>query len=382
VDFEGNVVVLAAAIGGMLTVKFSPSGAEEWHRFYLDTTSLGSVPAALALDDSGNVCFTASRVAAGTNQYDFLTGKYRPNGDLAWAVRWDGRNWSDRPSDIAVDKSGGVYVTGFSDDTTTVHTLAMVKYDRYGTQQWAARTNRGGYDNGTAVALDSTGGIYVAGYSGPYSDQDYTVVAYREFNPDHDVGVVRVTAPYGMIPQGTVVTPACSTFNFGTYPESYRVRMSIGAVYQETAFVTNQQPATASYVTFPSWTANPVGVLAVTARTELGNDSNPANDVWFDSLTVGVPGVEERGEEPRPFLRLLSPNPQSGATARFACMMPSAAALGIFDASGREAAACRLPAGRGQQVVELDVRGLAQGVYFARLSGSGFTLTRRLILQR
>jgi hypothetical protein len=369
-DYEGNIIVFAAAIGGLLTIKFAPSGAEEWHRFYLDSTGLGAVPAALALDDSGNVYFTASDVNSGQNQYDFVTGKYRPNGDTVWSVRYDGQHWSDRPSDIAVDKFGSVYVTGFSDDSASAQTLATVKYDRNGVLQWAVRTFRG-YDVGTELALDSTGGIYVAGYSGLYSHRTYTVVKYREYNLDHDVGVVRVTAPHGTIPQGTVVTPACSTYNFGTYPESYRVRMNIGAGYEDTAFVTNQQPGTASYVTFPNWTAGPVGRLAVIARTELGSDSNPANDVWIDSVTVGNPGVEERG------------TPDVGRTVpvqtivRGVLYLPGGSDFPVAKGRGSETSPTFLLDITGRKVIELhpglnDVSRFGSGVYFLCLaSGAG-----------
>ena len=379
VDFEGNTVVCASAIGGLLIVKFAPSGAEEWHRLYLDSAGLGVVPAALALDDSGNIYFTASGRGVGANTWDYVTAKYRPNGDSDWVARYDGGPRDvDQPSSIAVDKFGRVAVTGSSYDSNYVYSVATVRYDRHGVEQWAKRTCRG-YDEGTALALDSAGGIYVAGSTGPFSDRDYTVIKYLEFNPDHDVGVVRVTAPHGTIPQGTVVTPACSTFNFGTFPESYRVRMSIGTGYEETAYVANHQPATASYVTFPDWTANPPGELAMTARTELGNDSNPANDVWFDSVTVGAPGVEDRGDAPHPLLRLLSPNPQTGPCVRLSCAASVGARLCLFDAAGRLKASREAPS--HVEAVQFDTRGFGSGVYLVRLSGAGVSRTLKLILR-
>ena len=49
-----------------------------------------------------------------------------------------------------------------------------------------------------------------------------------------DVGCTRIIAPAGSVDSGASVTPACSTYNYGTITVSYTVRMKIGAGYDQT----------------------------------------------------------------------------------------------------------------------------------------------------
>ncbi len=95
-----------------------------------------------------------------------------------------------------------------------------------------------------------------------------------------DVGCHLIVAPAGCIDQGTVVTPACSVYNYGNTTESYNVRMRIGTFYDHTAPVTNHLPGTVQYInTFTNWTAsNPKGTYPVECETELSGDMQPAND--------------------------------------------------------------------------------------------------------
>jgi hypothetical protein len=111
----------------------------------------------------------------------------------------------------------------------------------------------------------------------------------------NDVGCTRIVAPVGVIDSGTVVAPACSVYNYGSSPESYSVRMSIGAGYNETASVTDHQPGTRVYVTFPDWTASPAGLIAVTCSTQLSGDQTPANDRRTTTDTVTIPMVRDVG---------------------------------------------------------------------------------------
>jgi hypothetical protein len=104
----------------------------------------------------------------------------------------------------------------------------------------------------------------------------------------HDVGCTRILAPAGTIDSGTVVTPACSVYNYGQNAESYTVRLKIGAAYNSTVTVTSHAVGTRVYVTFPSWTALPRGALAVTCSTELSGDLTPSNDKQTGSVQVQV----------------------------------------------------------------------------------------------
>jgi hypothetical protein len=103
-----------------------------------------------------------------------------------------------------------------------------------------------------------------------------------------DVGCSKIIAPTSIVDTGTVVTPACSVYNYGTTTESYNVRMKIGNFYDESTFVMNHSPGTHSYVTFPNWTALQRGTHIVKCSTALAADMNKVNDKKTDSVFVRV----------------------------------------------------------------------------------------------
>ena len=143
---------------------------------------------------------------------------------------------------------------------------------------------------------DAVGGPYgvtcateLAGDINPFDDSargDVEVLPRR-----NDVGCRALAAPTGTIDSGTVVTPACSVYNYGNWPETYAVRMRIATPtpYNQAVTVTGHAPGAWQYVTFPSWLADAVGgPYFVTCSTELAGDLNPFNDdsAWGDVRVV------------------------------------------------------------------------------------------------
>jgi hypothetical protein len=102
----------------------------------------------------------------------------------------------------------------------------------------------------------------------------------------HDVSCLKIMAPAGTIDSGTVVAPACSVYNYGNQTEAYSVRMKIGSGYDLTASVTGHAPLATVAVTFPSWTARPVGTLTASCSTELAGDQQGANNRQADAFYV------------------------------------------------------------------------------------------------
>ncbi|MBM3314872.1 hypothetical protein FJY71_03400, partial [candidate division WOR-3 bacterium] len=103
----------------------------------------------------------------------------------------------------------------------------------------------------------------------------------------HDVGASHLLAPSGTIDSGTVVTPACSVYNYGTETETYDVRMRIGA-YSQGVTVTSHAAGTRRYVEFPGWTATQRGAFSARCSTELHGDFESDNDKATASGTVRV----------------------------------------------------------------------------------------------
>jgi hypothetical protein len=132
-----------------------------------------------------------------------------------------------------------------------------------------------------------------------------------------DVGCTKIIAPAGTYDDGTIVTPACSVYNFGTTtPGSYTVRMKIGASYNVTASITGPAPGGRTYVAFTNWTATPVGTYTVSCSTELATDQDRSNDKKIGSVIVAPPARTDVGVS-----HILAPPGalDSGATTTPAC---------------------------------------------------------------
>lgn len=181
-DSSGNAYVTGVSYGSdffdYVTIKYSPSGAQEWVARY-DEAQSDDVATDLALDAAGNVYVTGYSSAAGTS-YDYATVKYGPSGTEQWVARYNGPgNTMDRARGVAVDGSGNVYVTGDSGEGSVNQSdYVTVKYNPTGAQQWAARYTNA-FDYATSVAVDGTGSIYVTGYSyGSGTFYDYVTIKY------------------------------------------------------------------------------------------------------------------------------------------------------------------------------------------------------------
>ncbi len=182
IDSAGNVYVTGYSngdVGGSTdytTIKYDAEGDTVWVRQYRGPADSDDKPAGIAVDDSGNVFVT------GYSDYFYLTIKYDANGGTAW-TRWLGSESSDnKAKGIAIDRSGNVYVTGNSYDAGTYYDYATIKYNASGDTKWVRYYNGPGNEDDVAnsLAVDDSGNVFVTGYSkGSVTDYDYTTIKYN-----------------------------------------------------------------------------------------------------------------------------------------------------------------------------------------------------------
>jgi len=206
----------------------------------------------------------------------------------------------------------------------------------------------------------------------------------------HDVGMRQIIVPTDSVDSGDIVTPTASVYNFGTFPETFVVRLAIADGYWDTTSVT-LAAGTADTVAFDDWTAGSVGTFAVTCSTELAGDANPGNDTATSSVEVfPSAGIEEGKSLPAVFsLDKVLPNPTGGVTnVRYGLPKPTAVNLSVYSAAGtlvRTIAASTKNPGWYMAVWDgNDLRGrkVSTGVYLVRLEAGEFTSTRKLIVRR
>jgi hypothetical protein len=116
---------------------------------------------------------------------DAYVTKLDPNGNFSWARSWGGTS-GDSASDVAVDPSGFVYITGSffgtidfdpgagvdSHTSNTGSDAFISKFDSAGNFVWARTWGGTGGAGGKRIAVDAAGAVCVAGSFGGTADFD------------------------------------------------------------------------------------------------------------------------------------------------------------------------------------------------------------------
>jgi hypothetical protein len=200
---NGTAFVTLPVIGGSqeaFIAKYNSIGDVQWAARIAGTGIDAGF--GIATDPSGNVLVTGYYRAAvtiynqGSNgsafvtlpivggQQDAFVAKYNSIGDVQWAARIGAVGNLDQGNGIAADPSGNVLVTGnYDGGAVTIYnqgsngaafvTLPLIggqdafiaKYNSIGNVEWAARIAGTVSDNGSAIATDPSGNVFIIGWS-------------------------------------------------------------------------------------------------------------------------------------------------------------------------------------------------------------------------
>lgn len=188
IDNTGNVYVTGTsytnATNGydIVTIKYDPIGNQVWSATFNGSGSALDEGRDIAVDKNGNVYVTGYTASSGPN-YDYVTIKYNSAGTQQWATLYNGTgNGFDEAYSLAIDTSGNTYVTGSADAGGQGANFVTIKYNGSGVQQWATSYNGPGnsVDAATQIKLDSQFNVYVSGHSdGGASDLDIATLKYN-----------------------------------------------------------------------------------------------------------------------------------------------------------------------------------------------------------
>lgn len=183
VDAQSNVYVAGEYFNGLdndfLIIKYDPSGTVLWYRTF--DAGDNDEPGAVALDSNGNVYFCGSYVDTlnpGTIHARLL--KYSPAGDSLLNVSY---NLSDftRLFAITFDKSGGLYLAGYTSNPSNSDYLVMGCDTATGDTLWIKIYDSGREEYISGIAVDTLGNIFVTGTAG--ADSDTTDVRTIKYSP-------------------------------------------------------------------------------------------------------------------------------------------------------------------------------------------------------
>lgn len=443
VDTAGNVYVTGESIGAgpgedYATVKYNSAGEEQWVRRYNGPGNYWDHAHAIEVDDSGYVYVTGDSYD-NINSYDYATIKYSSDGNTVWLKRYDGGYGEDLGRDIAVDDSGFVYVTGYSDGQGTFTDYATIKYDLNGDTVWVKRYDgpSSGPDFAVALAIDDSGNVYVTGTSRDSSNvEDLTTIKY---NSDGDeIWVARYNAPESLWDYGEDVVVDNNgniyvtgfgysqssdrdmiTIKYNSNGDTHWIRKYNGPSNDEdygraiivdnsgNVYVTGESYDSNSNNDYATIKYNASGVQEWVMRYNgpVNNEDNPASiavdgsgNVFVTGASLGV-GTDndyatikysqvtnvETNSEYIPIEFLLSqnfPNPFNPATTiRWQIPEAGFVTLKIYDVLGREVATIvnkELSAGKHETII--NASRFKSGVYFYRLKAGEFIQTKKMIL--
>ncbi len=162
------------------TVKFDNNGMKLWSREYDGPSRSYDFATAIACDSKNN--FVVTGYSSGDTAYDYATIKYDSEGNQLWISRYDVYNGKD---DLAfantIDTDDNIYVTGLSYGDGTLSDFLTIKYNTDGIPLWVARYNGplNGDDRAVAITSDAHKNIYVIGFGvGNDTTYDFITIKY------------------------------------------------------------------------------------------------------------------------------------------------------------------------------------------------------------
>ena len=173
VDSSNNVyacgVINSSGYGNWFVAKFNSSGTLQWQS-RINGNFFGPANArAITVDSGGNVCVAGSKTE--TTYATTSRGiKYNSSGTIQWQRKLE----TGTAYGIACDSSDNVYVVG----ATNTSDIFFIKYDSSGTLQWQRKLT-GGSSQGSAIAIDASNNIYIAGSTNATGNGQWFVAKYN-----------------------------------------------------------------------------------------------------------------------------------------------------------------------------------------------------------
>src|SRR5688572_26391806 len=137
----------------------------QWETRYTGSGSNPDNVSDMFVDASGNIYVTGSAYN-GASGYDIVTRKYNNNGGVTWTATFNGDgNGSDVAAALVVDANGNVFVTGYSYRSGVNYDITTIKYTAAGAQSWQLYSGNGtsAFDEGRDIAVDMNNDVIVTG---------------------------------------------------------------------------------------------------------------------------------------------------------------------------------------------------------------------------
>ncbi len=284
-DVSGNVYITGRSVGAgsdaedAVTIKYNSTGVSQWTARYNGPSADYDEGKAIAVDAGGNVYITGYSLTTASNN-DYMTIKYDPTGAQEWITKYNGTgNNSDQAAAIAVDGIGNVFVTGLSRGAGSFEDYETIKY----CQLKSDAGNDTSICNGSSVQLNSSAPGAVSYAWTPATGLNFTNIANPIANPTVTTTyVVAITNGSGCVDNDTIVVtvvPLPSPSITPSGPTSFCIG---GSVTLTAAAATSYLWSTTD--TTASITVSTSGTYTVTITNGTGCSSTATQTVTVFSL--------------------------------------------------------------------------------------------------
>jgi hypothetical protein len=163
------------------TVKYSTAGVQQWVKTYAGSALNDDIPTDICVDATGNVFVTGfSDTDASLNiSNDFVILGYTGVGNSIFSTTFTQNATSnDIPTTIVTDNNNNVIVSGSIESIPAKNALS-IKYNPTGQVQWNKKYASIGDNssNSHAIAVDNNGNTFVAGYTVEYNaDRNFVMI--------------------------------------------------------------------------------------------------------------------------------------------------------------------------------------------------------------
>ncbi|MBN1801328.1 MAG: SBBP repeat-containing protein [Candidatus Lokiarchaeota archaeon] len=164
-DSLDNIYVVGATdswgSGGldMCLIKFNSTGTMIWNRTW--GGSKDDIGSGIVMDSSGNIYISGTSESFTEDTCVYLI-KYSPSGNFLWNVSYD-INGTQEACGLAIDKNNNIYLTGYYTNLITFEDLILLKFNSDGILQWNSTWGGIGPDIGRDLVIDNSSNIYITG---------------------------------------------------------------------------------------------------------------------------------------------------------------------------------------------------------------------------
>lgn len=159
----------------IVTIKYNGTGQQQWFKKEADrTTTMPHYYGDFKIDAAGNSYLTGYVNKSGVDD-DWVITKYNSAGVKHWSASFDGPlHGSDKPIGLVINKSGGVYVSGYVLNTGGYYAITTAAFSNGGALLASDIFNGIKRSNAFAagIGLDKNNNVYVGGFlstaSSPY----------------------------------------------------------------------------------------------------------------------------------------------------------------------------------------------------------------------